>query len=264
MFEAPLYATFSLGEDLKHASIMYGRVKGTGRHDRVTADAFCPFCKSDSTFAINGVRLYSSDEWNDIKERFAYDEMRITCTRNENHQILFYFRIRNMIIQKVGQCPSLADMAIEETRQKYRKVLTGDNWRELYKAIGLAAHGEGIGAFVYLRRVFERLIRSRFDEFKDAEGWKEEDFGILRMDEKIAFLKDHLPPFLVQIRKIYSIFSIGVHELDNDDCLRFFEVGKRSIVVILEEDMKKREELTARQELANAIAKFQPSSQEQN
>jgi len=60
----------------------------------------------------------------------------------------------------------MADIAIDEMRQKYRLVLRGDNWAELYKAVGLAAHGEGIGSFVYLRRVFERLIRSRFDEFK--------------------------------------------------------------------------------------------------
>ena len=150
----------------------------------------------------------------------------------------------------------MADIAIDEMRQKYRLVLRGDNWAELYKAVGLAAHGEGIGSFVYLRRVFERLIRSRFDEFKADEGWDDKEFARLRMDEKIELLRDHLPPYLIQIRKIYSIFSMGIHELENDNCLEFFDVGKRSIIVILEDDLKKQEELSAREELASAVAKF--------
>jgi hypothetical protein len=80
-----------------------------------------------------------------------------------------------------------------------------------YKAIGLVAQGEGIGSFVYLRRVFERLIQSRFDQFKQEEGYNDDDFFKFRMDEKIAFLKEHLPPSLVEIRKIYSIFNKGIH-----------------------------------------------------
>jgi hypothetical protein len=76
-------------------------------------------------------------------------------------------------------------------------------------------------------------------------------------------LAAHLPPYLVQIRKIYSIFSLGIHELDNHTCLQFFDVGKRSIIVILEDDLKKQEELIARKELADAIAKFSPKQGQQ-
>jgi hypothetical protein len=184
--------------------------------------------------------------------------MTITCSRSENHEIRYFFLVRNMAIMKVGQFPSIADIAIDENRQKYRSVLQGPNWAELYKAIGLAAHGEGIGSFVYLRRVFERLIRSRFDEFKIEEGWTDTDFVPLRMDEKVAFLKDHLPSYLVETRRIYSIFSLGIHELNNETCLQFFEVGKRSIIIILEDDLKKQQELADRRELADAVAKFSP------
>ena len=115
---------------------------------------------------------------------------------------------------------------------------------------------------MYLRRVFERLIQSRFDEFKADEGWKDEDFQNLRMDQKIAFLKDHLPPYLIEIRKIYSIFSKGIHELDNEACLDFFDVGRRSIVIVLEDDLKKQQELSTRKELAAAVAKFSSDSAE--
>jgi len=158
-----------------------------------------------------------------------------------------------MTITKVGQHPSLADIAINETQQKYRPALRGDNWSELYKAIGLAAHGEGIGSFVYLRRVFENLINSRFEQFKSEEAWDASGFARMRMDEKIALMKDHLPHSLVEARKIYKIFSLGIHELTNDACLRFFEAGKRSIVMILEDDLKKQQELADRKKLMTQL-----------
>jgi hypothetical protein len=157
---------------------------------------------------VNYISIPGGDPWTNIKIRWAFDQMKVTCARDERHVIRYYFLVREMTIEKVGQHPSLATIAIDEMREKYRSVLHGENWAELYKSIGLAAHGEGIGSFVYLRRVFERLILSRFDEFKADEGWKDDDFQQLRMDERIAFLKGHLPQYLVEIEK-YIQFSVG-------------------------------------------------------
>jgi hypothetical protein len=261
LFKAPLYSEFSVTRE--QMEVLYGRVTVDDRSfTKGKIDGYCLSCKQDSTFTVNGVSIPGGDPWNNIGTRYAFDTMTITCARKESHWIRYFFRVYHMAISKVGQFPSLADIAIDETRQKYRTVLRGDNWSELYRAIGLAAHGEGIGSFVYLRRVFERLIQSRFDEFKVEEGWTDEDFDRLRMDERVAFLKDHLPSYLVEARKIYSIFSLGIHELDNQTCLQFFEVGKRSIIIILEDDLKKQQELTARRELAAAVANFSPKQGE--
>jgi hypothetical protein len=257
LFKAPLYASYTLNDDLADVRILYGNAEDEdGEHVETKFDAFCPFCKKDTTFTVKPIHIPSGDPWTKIKQRYSFDSMRVQCARHEHHVIRWYFLVRSMTIQKIGQHPSLADIAIDEMREKYRSVLRGENWSELYKAVGLAAHGEGIGSFVYLRRVFERLIQSRFDEFKADEGWKDEDFQNLHMDQKIAFLKDHLPPYLVEIRKIYSIFSKGIHELDNEACLDFFDVGKRSIIIVLEDDLKKQQELSTRKELAAAVAKF--------
>jgi hypothetical protein len=204
------------------------------------------------------MHIPGGDPWNNVQTRVALGSLSISCARDEKHKYHYELLIDVMTVLKYGQFPSLADIAIDETRKKYRTVLKGDNWSELYKAIGLAAHGEGIGSIVYLRRVFERLVQSRFSEFKDTEGWSEDNFKRMRMDEKVGLLKDHLPAYLVEARKIYSIFSLGIHELDNDSCLQFFEVGKRSIIMILEDDLKKQQELAARKELAEAVAKFAP------
>ena len=224
-----------------------------GSRWRHKLDGYCPGCKQNTTYKIDGISIPGGDRWNNIKTRLAYEVMHIICSRHDWHRVRYWFRIDNLKIEKVGQWPSLADMAIDETRQKYQSVLKGENWAELYKAIGLAAHGEGIGSFVYLRRVFERLIQSRFDEFKTSEDWKDEDFTQLRMVEKIGLLKDHLPASLVEAKELYGIFSKGIHELDNDVCLEFFEVGN------LEDDLKKKAELTARKEMLEAVAKFSSS-----
>jgi hypothetical protein len=135
-------------------------------------------------------------------------------------------------------------------------VLEPSDASELHKAIGLAAHGVGVGSLVYLRRVFERLIMRRFAEFRDIEGWSEAKFVSKRMDEKIEFLKGHLPDFLVQNSRVYAILSQAIHELAEDVCLNPFEYLKDSIFFILEEDQRKRQELELRRKAETAIASF--------
>ena len=74
------------------------------------------------------------------------------------------------------------------------------------------------------------------------------------MAEKIGFLQDHLPAFLVESKQLYGIFSEDIHELDNDMCL---PIGKRSIIFILEDDLKKREDLAARRKMAEKARSLQ-------
>jgi hypothetical protein len=256
LFSAPLYTEYLVAKDSAATRSIFKFPNDTTVETLV--DGYCPRCKKDTTFSFRKITL----DTNDLAKfaiRSAFEELTLHCARSAQHSVRYFLLARNSRLQKVGQFPSLADIAIDETRQKYRLVLKGENWSEFYKAIGLAAHGEGIGSFVYLRRVFERLIYSRFEEFKSAEGWMDSDFYKLRMDEKVGFLKDHLPPYLIEIKRIYSIFSQGIHELENKSCLQFFEVGKRSIIIVLEEDLKKQEELLARKEMAAAVAQFLPT-----
>ena len=139
----------------------------------------------------------------------------------------------------------------------YGELLDDIDRAELHRAIGLAAHGVGIGSFVYIRRIFERLIHKRFTDFKEAEGWKEEDFLDKRMVEKIELLKNHLPPSLVINKRIYSILSLGIHELTDEMCLKFFPVVLALARVILEEDKRKQEDLLLRKNLEKAIAAYE-------
>jgi hypothetical protein len=237
-------------------------------------DGYCPYCHKPSTFtspasdaaararlanALRGTVVGNGNFSRAQDILCQQDKLTITCARSASHSVQFVFRLEeNMQLQKIGQFPSLADIAIDESKT-YRTVLTPEDSSEFHKAIGLAAHGVGIGSFVYLRRIFERLVISRFAEFKTVEGWADDDFP-KRMAERVAFLHAHLPPFLVENSRIYSILSLGLHELDEKQCLRFFPVLKASIICILDEDKKKKEELRLRNSLKQAIAEFAPES----
>lgn len=258
LFNEPLYAEYSITR--QQASVLYGRAEKNSQHYTPTADSFCPECKQVATFEIRGASIPGGDPWNKIQTRHTFDTAKVVCTRNRSHAIFYFIYIRFMTVMKVGQWPSLATIANDEARYKYRRVLRGENWSELYKAVGLAAHGEGIGSFVYLRRVFERLIQSRFDKHKEEKGWDPQDFATLRMDNKIDFLKDYLPTSLVEMRRIYGIFSKGIHELQNNQCLAFYEAGREAIIMILDDDLRALEEQDRRKAIADAVAKFDPTA----
>lgn len=217
-------------------------------------DGHCHRCHQASVFRGNS--SFTRRDEMELSETSMFSRtITAVCQRDENHSIWFAVLLNKRIVQKIGQFPSPADIAIDEARP-YRKILGPQDSREFSRAIGLESHGVGIGSFVYLRRIFERLVTTRFAEFKVAEGWSDDDFGRRRMDEKINLLSQHLPEFLVQNRKIYAILSQGIHELSDDQCLSFCPVLRSSIIVILEEDKKKKEEMARQKELERAIATF--------
>ncbi|WPO43928.1 hypothetical protein [Tardiphaga sp. 42S5] len=222
-------------------------------------DGFCPTCRQVRTFKrYSGT---SSPEWvlkyGQGKNFATLGTLIIQCTRVEAHQITFDFHLRAGRLQKTGQWPSFADIALDESKD-YSKLLSKQDSAEFHKAIGLAAHNVGIGSYVYLRRIFERIIINRFEEFKAAEGWKDEQFYAVRMEDKLKLLHDHLPPFLVKNAKIYSILSLGIHELEEEQCLGFFKVLRQSLILILEQDKKLKEELQLQRQLEKDIAGFSP------
>ena len=58
-------------------------------------------------------------------------------------------------VRRIGQSPSAADLAFGSLDPALSKQLRESDRKELGTAIGLRAHGVGIGSFVYLRRIFE-------------------------------------------------------------------------------------------------------------
>lgn len=160
--------------------------------------------------------------------------------------------ISNYRFQKIGQFPTIADLEIGKYK-KFSKLLSKENLRELNKAIGLSANGVGIGAFVYLRRIFENLIENYHQEARKKDNWNEEDYTNSRISERIKLLKNFLPEAVVKYKKVYSIISKGIHELEEQECLTYFPIVKDAIIAILEQDYLVRENANKQKELEKNI-----------
>jgi hypothetical protein len=249
LFGAPLYAEYDFSKAPGDSGITYYMFV-----QPLVVDGHCPFCHKAATFSRTSAEIEILSLEHVVKNTpVLYFE--ITCARDRKHKIFFVFRLKEPLIEKVGQYPSLADIANDESRI-YREVLNPNDGAELHRAIGLAAHGVGVGSFVYLRRVFERLIAQRFEDFKGHEGWADDAFVGKRMEEKIERLEHHLPDFLVRNKKVYAILSKGIHDLEETECLNAFEMLKHAIFFILDEDKHKREELARRRMAEKAISSF--------
>jgi hypothetical protein len=224
--KTPLYQKFRFDSDEENALSELEFYKGT-------MDCHCYGCERHSVLVCIQ---------NEYTRRYIYDNhifsLSFTCIRDQSHFTTFLFRAHKGEVEKIGQFPSLGDLAAPDL-QKYRPVLTNERYRELVRGVGLASHDVGIGAFIYLRRVFEHLIESAHSKAKAVPGWDETAFEKARMDEKIQLLKNSLPQFLVENRVLYKILSSGVHELSEEECLRAYPAVKIGIELILDDELER-------------------------
>lgn len=174
----------------------------------------------------------------------------INCERC-NCDYDYYFRMEEKHLMKIGQFPALTEI-LGADREKYKKLLSVDNFSELRRADGLASHGVGIGAFVYLRRIFERLILDHHKLLED-KGQGVPEFASKHMDEKIGALREILPPALVEHKSTYGILSKGLHELDEKTCLKYFPIVRTAIILILEQDLQAQSTREAETELRRQL-----------
>lgn len=240
--------------------------------DRITAvegfrqplDLYCVECGRDSVFRRTHPPSYAGQgsaprrTEDEITERILTKRtftVNFACTRDASHSATFIFRVGDNAICKIGQFPSLADLRHRE-KKKYRKIL-GDQYGEFARAIGLYAHGIGIGSFVYLRRIFEGLVEDAARQKKQQNAcWDIEDWRTSRMEEKIEALADLLPRFLVENSSIYSILSKGIHQLSEEECKEYFNVLRSGIELILDDRLAQQEKRRKERLTRSAIARI--------
>lgn len=180
---------------------------------------------------------------------------RYMCSLNENHRIDYIVRTEANMLWKIGQYPSVADLAFLELNT-YNKVIDEESRKELRRAIGLYAQGIGIGSYVYLRRVFERILDKAKEQACQNGELDISAFNAARVAERIPMLKDYLPEMMVRNASIYGIISKGIHELSESDCISFFPIMKDSIYMILSKWEEKRKAIETEAELSAAISKI--------
>lgn len=236
-FEAPLYEFLELVRLEKN--LFYGDV-----------DAYSAKNSSDTTYAID---IEGVDVWTNNYLESGYYLVKLTCKRKQNDILRFFIYKDRERTVKLGQYPSLADLQFSEIGKKYDKVLPTEDLKNLKKAIGLVAHGAGAGSFVYLRRIFENLIFETYENNADAIRVNDVEFKKHRMMDKVEILERFLPTQLVEMKSIYSILSKGVHELTEEECLKYFAPLKLSIELILDEKIdaikKKEKDISVKKQL---------------
>lgn len=222
-----------------------------------TLDSYCPICEKETTLIssdittmnfreailhINQRGLGSESNLNSFLEECGTFERIFKCPRpnsDSNHNHVYVFRIKNSKLIKIGQSPSVADLARKEI-EKYR-AFNESIYKELNRAIGLSSYGIGVGSFVYLRRIIEKHVVSPIlDDLLEKKEITQEDLLLSDFKKKIDLAKEYLPEFLVENKKIYSILSKGIHQLEEKECNDLFPILKTSIEIILDEKIEKQ------------------------
>ena len=224
----------------------------------LNVDCYCPGC-AEATVYKNLIttkllpevpitsRVSVSPQYNSYQS-FLSDsltDMTFRCARENSHTLRVILTLEfddegGCAITKIGQFPSKLDLISSDIR-KYAKSDPHDA-RELNSASICASAGFHVAAFVYLRRIFERRLEIAHEAAKGDSDWDESAYDpkTMRMEDRIAALRNHLPEFLVQNRKIYGILSKGIHELIEADCLEAYSTMEVGITLILDEELEKR------------------------
>ena len=144
--------------------------------------------------------------------------------------------------------------------EKYRKVLSDDSFRDFSMALGLYASGVGCGSLLYLRRIYETLIKKAQDNCSKLPEWNAEEYSKKRFNEKLKYLESLgakiIPDELSDVKvKIYGWLSKGVHELSEQDSKELFPALKYSIELILDEQIAQKEKEDKLKELKKKLNK---------
>lgn len=190
-----------------------------------------------------------------IQQRMRVLPLSFRCSMNECHRLDFIIATDGNDLVKIGQHPSVADIAFPELKQ-YRKVLSQEDMKEMRRAIGLHAQGIGVGSYAYLRRILERVIDKAKDQAIADTAITEAEYSSKKMADRIKMLKDYLPDVLVNNSTVYGIISKGIHELSEEDCIEYFPVVKECIFMILEKWEQERKKKEAEKQLGSALARI--------
>lgn len=175
------------------------------------------------------------------------------CAMDESHHLDYVVVTSPDKMIKIGQYPSVADISFPKL-DEYKKVLAKEDMKELRRAIGLHAQGIGIGSYVYLRRIFERIIDKAKDNAVQGGNLDMEKYQAARVNERIPMLKDYLPKMLVENTTFYGIVSRGIHELSEEECNSYFPVMEEFIYMILRQWEQKRKEEEAEKRISSSIS----------
>ena len=182
----------------------------------------------------------------------GYIEFQFKCNNNSNHKYLMILSIEIndgcFIVRKVGQNPSMLTIKGFDF-DKYKNQLERINAYQDYKKADLSNTEQfHVGAYAYLRRIFEKMINS----YLDKKNIKK------HMDEKIEIVKEHFDPRVRNmLNNLYGILSISIHELDEDKSKEYYEYLKAIIEIQLEFEFTEEEKKKQTDKLQKILNKIE-------
>ncbi len=173
-------------------------------------------------------------------EKNYYVTYYFSCNNIPNHiynmTILLRVDRDKITVTKVGQYPSILSVKGFDF-DKFKKQLKKYNAYEDYKNADLSmANNFFAGAYTYLRRVYEKQLNFYVD--KDKPTLEDN-----KTETKIKAVKKNFDPRIHEhLKNLYSILSVGIHELDEEESQMYYEYLKMMIDMQLQYEKSKDDE----------------------
>lgn len=222
-----------------------------------TLDMFCPNCKAEKTlvyrsrFVNTALGVLPSNGTN--KDRLQC--LSYSCPTCDKYFAFFFFIDDDRIV-KIGQYPSLYSISRDELKKYQKNDLIGkEEFGEFYKAEICASESYYIASYTYMRRIYETMLISVFEQNKDEIGIERLEFNKLHSDEKVKKLKPYLGIDDEVYNPLYNLLSEGIHALSEEECAESYQLLKAILLDILATQKEKTEKENKRKEIVNLYSK---------
>ena len=172
----------------------------------------------------------------------------------EAHYYSLLFKGNTVI--KIGQYPSFSKSEVQSLR-KYKNLIS-KYYPELTRSVNAYSQGMGVAAFVYLRRILEYLVESKYN---GDTSWK-----FIEKLKEVEKTEEIIPEELSAVKEeIYSVLSKGIHEYEEDECMELYLAVKYVIERMLDIELERKSRLSKANEAMKAIkSKLQESKNGSN
>lgn len=200
----------------------------------------CPytgFNEIDKAYRAHALATNWASTFEDYSEkcRFTFF-LKFICTHDCDEIHYCIILIDNGTIQKIGQFPTFSKEEVNTKLYRY-KLLIPKYYPELTKAVSAYSQNMGVASFVYLRRILEHLVETRYKNYGGIENIRFID-KLHEVEKREKIIPDEFQDIENQL---YTVLSKGVHEYEEDECNEMFPAVKFIIESILDEELMKKE-----------------------
>lgn len=203
------------------------------------AENYIPITKDINYNSGGRIRLYNGDidgpqpPYNVnflLQNQIWYINYLFQCTNDSSHNYMMVISIElkngKFVVRKIGQNPSMLTVKGFDF-DKYKSFLEKINAYDDYKKADMSnSEHFYVGAYAYLRRIFEKMIIYYLGNVKLKDD---------HIDTKIDSVKDQFDPRTRSLLKnLYGILSISIHELDEEQSKEYYIYLKAVIDMQLE------------------------------